>query len=379
MNIKALMEEKRSLLKVMTDIRDVLDVEKRAMTEEEAKKFGEAKARIEAINAELDADNEIRALYRADGEAAGGKSPTEAELERRSFEMFIRNNMTEEARANLTKSANGYEIPTSVSTEIIAVAKEMSPLLEKCNFVQTKGTLVFPVYGESEDDKINVAYSNEFTALTANSGALTTVEISGFLAGALCKVSRSLVDNTDIDIVGFVVKEMGKAIAFFIEREAINGTDGKCTGIIGAAKNIVPAAGADKITADELIDLQLSVKSIYQKDAYWTVSPKALALIRKLKDNENRYLLVQSLEEGFPWMLLGKPVHVTENMPAPGTGKVSVVYGDMSGVTVKTTKGIEVQVLNEKFADEHAVGVVGWVEVDSNITNHDKVAALRHA
>lgn len=376
MNIKALIEEKRTLITAMNDIASKMETEKRSMSDEERATFEANKKRVEEINEAIEADSEVRALYTPDKKDES-KAPTERELERRSFEMFIRNNMSEEARANLTKSTNGYEIPASISEEIISAAREMSPLLAKCNFVQTKGDLIFPVYGEDTDNKINVAYSNEFAALTANSGKITTIDIRGFLVGALVKVSRSLIDNVDIDVVAFVIKEMGKAFAFFMEREAINGTSGKTTGIIPAAKNIVNVA-ADKLTADDLIDLQTAVNSIFQKNAYWTVNPKTLAVIRKFKDNENRYLLTQSLDEGFPWMLLGKPVYISDNMPEIGTGNVSVIYGDMAGVIVKTTKGVEIQVLNEKFADEHAVGIVGWAELDANVTNNDMIAVIKH-
>ena len=71
-------------------------------------------------------------------------------------------------------------------------------------------------------------------------------------------------------------------------------------------------------------------------------------------------------------------MYISDNMPEIGTGNVSVIYGDMAGVTVKTTKGVEIQVLNEKFADEHAVGIVGWAELDANVTNNDMIAVIKH-
>ena len=34
------------------------------------------------------------------------------------------------------------------------------------------------------------------------------------------------------------------------------------------------------------------------------------------------------------------------------------------------------QVLREKFADEHAVGVICWMEVDSKVENKQKIAVM---
>ena len=39
---------------------------------------------------------------------------------------------------------------------------------------------------------------------------------------------------------------------------------------------------------------------------------------------------------------------------------------------------LEMQVLNEKYATQHAVGIVGWFEFDCNVIDHQKLAALEH-
>ena len=77
-------------------------------------------------------------------------------------------------------------------------------------------------------------------------------------------------------------------------------------------------------------------------------------------------------------MILGKPVYISENMPVAAAGKRSVLYGDYSGLGVNMRQQIEMQVLNEKYATQHAVGIVGWFEVDCNVINHQKLAALVH-
>ena len=34
------------------------------------------------------------------------------------------------------------------------------------------------------------------------------------------------------------------------------------------------------------------------------------------------------------------------------------------------------RVLREKFATQHAIGVVGWIEIDSKVENAQKIARL---
>ena len=53
------------------------------------------------------------------------------------------------------------------------------------------------------------------------------------------------------------------------------------------------------------------------------------------------------------------------------------IYGDMSGLAVKVSEDMNIEVLREKFATEHAIGVVGWLEMDSKIENEQKIAVLK--
>ena len=59
--------------------------------------------------------------------------------------------------------------------------------------------------------------------------------------------------------------------------------------------------------------------------------------------------------------------------------KTAVVYGDMSGLAVKVSEDINIEVLREKYATQHAVGVVGWIEIDAKIENQQKIAVLKMA
>lgn len=48
----------------------------------------------------------------------------------------------------------------------------------------------------------------------------------------------------------------------------------------------------------------------------------------------------------------------------------------MSGLAVKLTDNVSIEILHEKYATQHALGIVGWVEIDAKIENAQKVAKL---
>ena len=88
---------------------------------------------------------------------------------------------------------------------------------------------------------------------------------------------------------------------------------------------------------------------------------------------------VYDLSSPFKNMLLGKPVYVSDNMPEVGAGKIAVYYGDMSGLATKFSEDINIEVLREKYATQHAIGVVGWLEFDGKIEDPQKISAVQIA
>ena len=48
----------------------------------------------------------------------------------------------------------------------------------------------------------------------------------------------------------------------------------------------------------------------------------------------------------------------------------------MSGLALKFSEDINIEVLRERFATEHAIGVVGYLECDAKIENEQKIAVL---
>ena len=112
-------------------------------------------------------------------------------------------------------------------------------------------------------------------------------------------------------------------------------------------------------------------------DARWLMSEKTRIAIAKLKDQNGVYLLQRDITNGFGYTLLGKPVEISDSMPEIGAGKTPVVYGDFSGLYTKLNGSIDIQVMREKFLDEHALGVIGWVELDSKIVEPQKLRVLK--
>lgn len=384
MNYKGLVEKKNDLITRAEAILNDAETNKRELTDDEAQELAEIRDDVRKIKEALKIHDELKEeKQELKEEAAEDKAEAQAmkeaackeEADRRAFEAYVRGVVLNERNAvNMTKAANGAVIPTTIANKIIAMVYNICPILEKSTKYNVKGKLVVPYYDESTNS-ITVDYADEFVELTSEVGAFTKIELDGFLAGTLTLISRSLINNAQFNIVDFIVERMAYAIKRFIEGELLNGTENKVAGLSGVTKSIT-AAATSAITADEVVRLHDAIIDDYQANAIWIMSPATRTALRTLKSNTGYYLLNDDISTPFGSSLLGKPVYVSDNMPDMGAGKTAIYYGDMRGLATKFSEEMSIEVLREKYATQHAVGVVGWLEFDAKVEDAQKIAKL---
>ena len=383
-NTKALTERKNDLITRAETLVNTAESEKRELTEAEAAELAEIRDDVKKIKEALGIAGELEEAR--EGEAVDASADRACDDEERAiekrehdaFENYLRNKIVHERTGELEPANNGAIVPVTIARKIIELVYDICPILARSDKYTVKGKFEIPYYPANSATQIAVNYQSEFSALTSSTGNFKTIELTGFLAGALTKVSKSLVNNVDFDLVGFVVKRMAYDISRWIEKELINGTADKIEGLSGAT-NIETAAATSAITADEIIALQGMVKDVYQDNAIWIMSPKTRDALRSLKDDVGRYMLIDDMQSAFGKTLLGKPVYVSDNCQDIGASKKVIYYGDMSGLAVKFSEELNVEVLRERFADEHAIGVIGWVELDAKVADQQKIAVLKMA
>jgi len=399
MKLKYLTEKRVENQEQMQKILNMAKSEKRALSEEEITKFNELKKLINEIDATIKAEEDSRKIDIEDKKEVSEKTKTsgnkEVQSEERAFTEYIVNGKERADSPRMSYGSNGAIVPTTIAKKIIEKVKELSPIYEKVEKFHTKGTLEIPVYdadlsADSGTGNVNVAYQgDEFTSLVAGQGKFTSVELKGYVHGALSVISRKLLNNTDINVTSFLTNKIAQAFADFWERELLIGTGSannhmtgaiSTTNLVATGNTTYTAANAAKI--DNLISLQLAVPQQYQKNAMWIMNKAVFTELRKLKDGNGNYYMAygKGLTGGFDWELLGKPVYISENMPDASTaGNVPILYGDFSGMAMKISQDLEIQLMREKYIDKNAIGIVGWAECDSKIQNNQMIAGLKMA
>lgn len=374
--LKELMEKRAELQEKMDNLLDTAKEEKRAMSTEEVAQFDEMEAEIRNIDATIEREEK-----RAKAEKKEIKEElTVEERDYKNFANYIRDlasGSETRAEVNLTKGDNGAVIPSTIINKIMDKVGEISPVYRLATKYNIAGTINIPKVDESAGS-ITVAYGTEFTDLESKANKFATIELTGYLYGALTKISKSLLNNSDFNLVNWVIDKMAKKVAKFIEGELLNGSASKTAGIAGSYDSTnmkVTLASKSAITADELIDIQDKLPDAYQGSACWIMAKDTRNKCRKLKDGQGNYLLVRDFSQEGAYTLLGKPVYLSDNVTALGTASKNVIfYGDMSGLAVKEAETAEVQILREKYATQHAVGIVMWGEIDAKVEDTQKIA-----
>lgn len=372
--LKSLIEKRNSIVEEINNLFKGAETEKRALTEDEQATFDAKNAELKALDKTIESAREARSLSMMDDDTP--KTPEEKEekrsteeTEKRMFETYLR----EQRAGEMAKGANGAVIPTTIANRIIDTVKQIAPIYALTTKFNVKGKLQFPVASGS----ITTGYQEEFTDIASSAVTFTNVELDGFLIGALSKVSVSLINNAQFDIVSYVVNKIAQSIAEFLEKELIKGsTTGKIKGITdtsyeGKGVQKVTSFKEGVISTDDLIETQGEVKMNRQDGCQWLMNQGMLNEVRKLKDNNGQYVLNPDLRTGFGFMLLGKPVMISDEMPND-----TIVYGDWSAVYVNIHEDINIRQLNEVYAAQHGVGFVAWAELDAKLVEQDKFTKL---
>ena len=379
--MKALLEKKNSLIDEMEGLLNKAKTEVRAFTEEEDSRIEEIKKEVRGLEKLIADKEEFRALSKEEIKAEKGTeemSKEERQLEiiekeEREFIEAVRNN---ELR-NLTAGQNGKIIPVSIASDVINKVVELCPILELSQVYNVAGELRLPKYN-ADSATIAAAYATEFQDLTEKTATFTTIDLSNQIVGVLVKISKSLINRADFDVRSFIVNEIAKKIAEFLEKEMLVGKEvGKIQGAIKTTNEVVTAAN-NKITTDELIDLQMKLPTQYQQNAVFVMHRDILKEVRKLKDGQGNYILQPDFRAAFGWTILGRPVYLSDNMEKQvAADKEVILYADFSGYAVKMTKNVEIQLLQEKYAAQYALGIVSYVELDAKIADEQKIAKLK--
>jgi HK97 family phage major capsid protein len=298
----------------------------------------------------------------------------EAELIRSLARGEIRSHSFE--KRDVLKSSTGSPVPTSFYDQVIMLARHVGPMLETSTILNTAG-------GENLQIPSLSAYStgtvtSEAAAIGESDPTFNAFKTLGaFKYSFLTQISREMVEDAGVDILGFLAAQTGNALGYAVGSALTVGSGtNQPKGIVTASAVGGTAGTATAFTADNLIDLLYSLDGAARNlpGVGWMMNGKSIGAVRKLKDTAGNYVFQPALSMESPDMLLGKPIYENPSMVDVATGTKSVIVGHLPSYYVRTVGGIKLERSDDFAFNTGLVTFRSTYRVDGNLpqTSHIK-------
>ena len=136
---------------------------------------------------------------------------------------------------------------------------------------------------------------------------------------------------------------------------------------ISASGSSVTAAATGAVTYAELVDLQHSLDPAYRANARFMMHDSTFKAIRKLVDDQNRPIFQPDISASSPGTLLGSPIVINQDVATMAASAKAIYFGDFSKYIIRDVQDFTLLRLEERYADYHQVGFVGFSRHDGRI------------
>jgi HK97 family phage major capsid protein len=226
--------------------------------------------------------------------------------------------------------------------------------------MQAGPTVLNTTSGETLEYPVTTAHSSaaiisEGSAITESDPAFAKRSLSAYKYANLIQVSRELLDDSGVDLEGYLARQAGRAVGIALGADLVTGNaSSKPSGILQTSTlgKTGSASVSGAFSADDLVDLFYSVIAPYRASSScaWMMDDATIAAVRKLKaSTSGEYLWAPSMAVGQPDTLLGKPVVSDTNVPTVALSAKSVIFGDLAAYVVRMAGGVRFE-RSDEFA-----------------------------
>ncbi len=269
-----------------------------------------------------------------------------------------------------TGVAGGYTVPTGFMRNLEAALKAYNGVRQVADVMRTDDGTLMP--WPTVNDTTNIGQRiGENTGITSADPKFGFVQFGAYkYTSNLVLIPTELLDDTAFALADEMGPMLGERIGRIQAQEDTTGTgNGMPLGVATAAATGKTAASGSAIAADEIIDLIHSVDPAYRADPSFRLMfhDLVLAVIRKLKDSQNRYLFEEG-QNGAPDRIKGVQYVINQNMASTiASGAKSMLAGPFRKYKIRDVKTVRVRRLEERYADTDQVGFVAFMRHDAKL------------
>lgn len=289
-------------------------------------------------------------------------------------------------------SEGGYLVDPQTSERIQGVLHASASIRAIASVVQVEAGSFDVLVDHGE---IGSGWADESTDTTGTSApVIDRISIKLHELSAMPKASQRLLEDSAFDVEGWLAERIAQKFARAEAAAFISGDgDDKPRGFLdhdiepdadavwgelGYVATGVAGDFASMHPADAIVDLVYALEAGYRANAVFVMNSKTAGAVRKMKDNDGRFLWADGLAAGEPARLMGYPVLVAEDMPDIAANAYAVAFGDFhAGYTIAERP--DLRVLRDPFSAKPHVLFYATKRVGGDVTDFKAIKLLKFA
>ncbi len=285
-----------------------------------------------------------------------------------------------------TDAQGGYAVPFILDREILKKERDLNVMRQLCSNMSVS----------SPDTAWNIDLGGTTsgwvgetdTRSQTDAPQLGRATITWGEVFAMPQATQYLLDDAAFDVESWYTESVAEEFADKEEEAFLvgNGTN-KPKGILSYTFNTSADASRDvdklqkvsgALTFDSILSLYYAVRQVYRRpgDCTWLMNGATIEALRKLKDEQNRYIWVDNLANGMAGTLLGCPVYESRYMPDASTnGNLAVLFGNFKKA-YRIVDRLGLQVIRDPYSVKGQVAFYTAKRVGNVLTDNCAVKAL---
>jgi HK97 family phage major capsid protein len=231
------------------------------------------------------------------------------------------------------------------------------------------------------------------TAIGGTDPTFAKMTLDAFKYGQLLKLSSEVIQDSGVDILGFVAGNIARAVGEVVATDLAVGSgsgepNGVMTSVTGAG-TIATGGSLIDPTYEKLIDLVYSVNGNYRArpSTAWLTRDLTAAALRKLRDGaggtEGAPLWQPSVTHGLthaePDLLLGYPVYTDPNVASLASNAKVIAFGDFSAYYIRIASGFTLERSDDFAFDTDLVTFRGKTRVDGDNIDANAINVIKRS
>lgn len=302
---------------------------------------------------------------------------------------YVRSGQIRDELSSSVGTDGGFLVVTQHADQMLTKLFDVSPVADLATrVVLNEGNMFEMPVGVNLPGAEWVGETETRTQTTDPSFTLQRIPVHEIYS--LIKVPQSLLDDAHYDLEGFILDAMQTKFSISIGAAFINGNVpakqpvGILQSTFATTDDEVRAWGTVQtmettvagLSADDLIDFVYKLRAPYRGGAAWFMNRKSAGVVRKLKDEDGRFVWADSLAKGQPATLLGYPVYLDEQLADIGAGAYPIMFGNMAQAFTMVMRN-DARFLRDPFTQKGFMLLYAYLRVGGALVNSEALKVMK--